>query len=217
MSTVKVLLVDDHEVIRDGLKAVLEKDARFTVVSEAPNGQEALDKIPQFNPDIIILDISMPILNGMETAKKINELYPGMKVIMLSMHHESSYITQCMDYNIMGYILKDEGGKEVLKALEAVQSGKKYYSDLTTKVIFEKFTQERSTAVQSKPKNIALTNREFEIMQQIAKGLTNHQIADSLFISFRTVETHRANLMKKLEAKNSIELINKARNNGIIG
>ncbi|WP_320004703.1 response regulator transcription factor [Shiella aurantiaca] len=216
MEAMRIVLADDHEIIRDGLKALILKHPGYEIVGEANNGQEALEQVKALQPDIVIMDISMPVMNGMEAARQLHSDFPEVKTIILSMHREASYITQCMDYHVMGYVLKDEAGKEIIHALQAVQQGRKFYSDLTTKVIFEKFAEERTQAPAAAAPSITLTQREMEIMKHIAEGKTNHQIADTLFISFRTVETHRANLMKKLNAKNSIELINQARKEGII-
>ena len=213
MKTIRILLADDHEVIRDGLKALLEKNPIFSIVAEASNGLEAFQKAQEILPDIVIMDISMPVMNGMDAAKQLQEKLPDVKVIILSMHNEAAYITQCLENNVSGYILKNEGGREITKAIETIMSGGKYYSEFVTKVIIESFATQKKVS-SSKKAIVELTARENQILSYIAQGYANQKIADSLFISYRTVETHRANLMKKLEAKNSIELLNKARANG---
>lgn len=211
MTDVSILLADDHEVIRDGLKALLEKHKRFRVIGEASNGQEAIDKVGELKPDVLLMDITMPVLNGVQASAEVHKRYPKTKVVILSMHHDVDHITQCLENEVMGYVVKSQGGKEIIAALEMVSDGKKFFSEAVTKAIIEKYTENKNIHTSKKPLRIELTNREREIISFIAQGWTNQRIADSLFISFRTVETHRANLMRKLEAKNSVELVNKAR------
>lgn len=208
---IRIFLVDDHQVIRDGLAVLLERDKRYKVVGEASSGREALAKVAVAKPDVIFLDLTMPGMSGMDTAKELRAEFPEVRVIILSMHNELEYITQCLEHEVMGYVVKNDGGSEVMRALEAVIQGKKYYSDAVAHAIMEKYRQQRHEVLQAKKEEVEVTNRERQVMAFISKGYTNHRIADELFISFRTVETHRANLMRKLDAKNSIELVNKAR------
>jgi DNA-binding NarL/FixJ family response regulator len=211
MKTVKIFLVDDHQVIRDGLRALLEQNKRYKVVGEASSGREALEKIGTAKPDVVFLDLTMPGMNGMETAQELRSEFSEVKIIILSMHNETEYIAQCLEYDVMGYVVKNDGGKEVVKALESVMQDKKYYSEAVAQAIMEKYRQQKREVIQAKQVAIEITNRERQVMECISKGLTNLRIAEELFISFRTVETHRANLMRKLEARNSVELVNKAR------
>jgi DNA-binding NarL/FixJ family response regulator len=215
MKTVSIILADDHEVVRDGLKAMLARHKEYVVIGEASNGQEALEKVKNLHPAILLMDISMPGVNGMEAARIIAKEHPDVKVIILSMHQDIEHISECLESDVMGFVVKTEGGKELIKALEAVAHGKKFYSDAVTKAVLEKYASQRSPSKQPE-QSIELTSREKEIIQFIGQGWTNQRIADKLFISFRTVETHRANLMRKLEAKNSIELVNNARKHRII-
>ncbi len=151
-------------------------------------------------------------MNGMDAAKELRTEFPEMRIIILSMHNELEYITQCLEHDVMGYVVKNDGGSEVMRALESVVQGKKYYSDAVAHAIMEKYRLQRQEVLQAKKDDdVEVTNRERQVMTFISKGYTNHRIADELFISFRTVETHRANLMRKLDAKNSIELVNRAR------
>jgi two-component system nitrate/nitrite response regulator NarL len=215
MKTIKIFLADDHQVIRDGLRALLEQNRHYKIVGEASTGREALKKVPSVKPDVIFLDLTMPDMNGMDTAQQLREEFPDIKVVILSMHNESEYIAQCLEYDVMGYVVKNDGGSEVIKALEAVVRGKKYYSEAVAQAIMEKYRQQR-VKVSVKKEVTEITNREQQVMEHISRGYTNHRIADELFISFRTVETHRANLMRKLDAKNSIELVNKAREQNLV-
>jgi DNA-binding NarL/FixJ family response regulator len=216
MKIVKIFLVDDHQVIRDGLRLLLEQNEHYHVVGEASSGREALEKIGLAKPDVVFLDLTMPGISGVETAKELRSEFPEVRVIILSMHNELEYITQCLEYDVMGYVVKNDGGKEVVKALESVMQDKKYYSEAVAQAIMEKYRQQKKETLQARKAIIEVTNRERQVMQYISKGLTNHSIADELFISSRTVETHRANLMRKLEARNSVELVNKAREQNLI-
>jgi DNA-binding NarL/FixJ family response regulator len=214
--SIRVFLVDDHQVIRDGLTVLIERDKRYKVVGEAASGREALAKVAIAKPDVVFMDLTMPGMNGMDTAKELRTEFPGMRVIILSMHNELEYITQCLEHDVMGYVVKNDGGSEVMRALESVTQGKKYYSDAVAHAIMEKYRQQRQEVLQVKKDDVEVTNRERQVMEFISKGYTNHRIADELFISFRTVETHRANLMRKLDAKNSVELVNKAREYNLV-
>src|SRR5690349_1210183 len=129
MSVVKIFLVDDHQVIRDGLRVLLEQNENYKVVGEASSGKEALEKIGPAKPDVVFLDLSMPGMNGMETTKELRSELPDVRIIILSMHNELEYIAQCLEYDVMGYVVKNDGGKEVIKALESVMQEKKYYSE----------------------------------------------------------------------------------------
>lgn len=212
MKRVKIILADDHEIIRDGLKAVLEKYPEFEIVAEASNGVEAVNMVESLNPDILVIDINMPKMNGMEATEHLRKINHPVKVIILSMYHDSEHITRCLDLDVMGYVVKSQGGKELTSALRDVVQNKKFYSAAVTTAIIDKYTREReSSRSENMIKTVELTNREKEIIGLIALGLTNQKIADKLFISLRTVETHRANLMRKMEVKNSVELVNKAR------
>jgi two-component system nitrate/nitrite response regulator NarL len=216
MRTVKIFLVDDHQVIRDGLRALLEQNKYYKVVGESSCGKEALEKVRHVKPDVVFLDLTMAGMNGMETAREFKSEFPDIRVVILSMHNDLEYIGQCMDYDVMGYVVKNDGGKEVVKAVESVMQDKKYYSDAVAQAIMEKYRQQKKEIIQTKRDVIEITNRERQVIEYISKGFTNQRIADQLFISFRTVETHRANLMRKLEARNSIELVNKAREQSLV-
>ncbi|MEJ1239269.1 response regulator transcription factor [Chryseolinea sp. T2] len=211
MNPIRIFLADDHMVIRDGLRALLERNGSYAIVGEASNGSEALERVATTTPDVIFLDLSMPGMNGMDTARRLREEFGNVKVVILSMHNELEYIVQCLEHDVMGYVVKNDGGKEVIKALEAVVAGRKYYSDAVAQAIMGKYRQQRAEVLNRKQVVVEITNREKQVMEHLAQGHTNSRIADDLFISIRTVETHRANLMRKLEAKNCVELVNKAR------
>ncbi len=207
---VKILLVDDHALIRDGIKATLNSEDNWNVIGEASSAEEAINIIPELNPDVVIMDISLPKMNGMEAAKAIIEQYTEVKVIMLSMYFEEEYISKSLEYGASGYIVKSAGGVEVSKAIKAVMQGQKYFSDRVQDVIMQSYLSSKSKAPNREESEVVLTEREKEIVKFVVKGYTSQQIAEQLFISPRTVDTHRSNIMKKMDVKNSAELVNKA-------
>src|SRR6478609_7417816 len=214
MAKHKILIADDHAMIRDGVKTLLKQNKDCQVVGEAVNGNEAIEKYETLKPDLVILDISMPDMNGMEAANTIIKNHPEARVIILSMYDDEDYISQCIEYGVKGFVVKSESGSELNYAIKSVLEGRNYFSQRVQEVIVKKYTS--GVKRKSKEPEVKLTSRELEIIKLISEGLTSHQIADKLFISPRTVETHRANLMKKMDVKNSIELVKKVEKMGVI-
>ena len=208
MPKYKILLADDHEMIREGFKMILKRNKMYEVVGEALNGLEAIELYKSSRPDVVIMDISMPVLNGMEAAKAIIATDSNANIIILSMYDDEDYISQCTEYGIKGYVVKNESSNELESAIQAVIEGQTYFSSRVREVIVKKYTSAKSSK-NKKEINFKLTARETEIVRLIAEGLTSQAIAEKLFISPRTVETHRANLMKKADVNNSIELVKK--------
>lgn len=210
----KILIADDHAMVRDGVKNLLTQGKDCQVIGEAVNGIEAIEKYRALKPDLAILDISMPEMNGMEAANEIIKNDPEARVIILSMYDDEDYISRCIEYGVKGFVVKSESGSELTYAIQSVLAGRNYFSHRVQEVIVKKYT----AGAKRKPKEpeVKLTSREIEITKLISEGLTSHQIADKLFISPRTVETHRANLMKKIGAKNSIELVKTVEKMGVI-
>lgn len=206
----KILIADDHSMVRDGVKNLVGKNEDLTVVGEASSGNQTLELYDQLKPDLVVMDISMPDMNGMEVSKLILEKDPAANIVILSMYDDEDYISRCLEYGVKGYVIKNESGTELEYAIRSVLSGKNYFSRHAQDVIFKKYTQNVSKKKQQENNEIHLTRREVEIIKLIAEGLTSQEMADKLFISPRTVETHRANLMKKLSVKNAIELVKKA-------
>jgi DNA-binding NarL/FixJ family response regulator len=202
----KILIADDHAMVRDGIKTLLSRNKQYVIAGEAVNGREAIEKYKALKPDLVILDISMPDLNGMEAAKEIITQHPKAKIIILSMYDDEHYISKCIEYGVKGFVIKNETANELDSAIKTVLADQNYFSPLVQKIIVKKYT---STTINrdKKEQKIKLTTREIEIVKLISAGLTSHQMADKLFISQRTVETHRANLLKKVGATNSIELL----------
>jgi two-component system response regulator NreC len=211
MSQIKVLLVDDHQIIIDGLKSLLKNNNEFLVAGEAGNGREALRILDLIEIDVVLMDIDMPVLNGIDTLKEINRRRSGQKVIILSMHNEAGMIKSLIDLGASGYLLKNCSQEELITAIQKVAAGQSYFSTDVTLALLK-------PANSSNPeiRNELLTDRETEILKLIAAGYSNKEIGDKLFISHRTVDTHRTNLMKKLDVSNIAGLISYAIKNGIV-
>ncbi len=212
MSTTRIIIVDDHQLIVDGMKALLAAEPDLQVVGEASNGKEALKLLELVEADLVLLDIDMPVMNGIETAKKLRILYPDLSIIILSMHAEQGLVKNLIEIGADGYLLKNSSREEVVEAISKVTRGEKYFSTEVTLSLLN------TTGGPRNPKeSIRLTDRESEILTLIAEGFTNKEIGDQLFISHRTVDTHRTNLMKKLEVNNLAGLISYALKNGYVG
>jgi DNA-binding NarL/FixJ family response regulator len=209
MAKYKILIADDHAMVRDGVKNLVKQNKDYVVVGEASTGKEALDQYESLKPDLLILDISMPDMNGMDVSKEILVHDPAANILILSMYDDEDYISRCLEFGVKGYVVKNESSSELDYAIKSILQGKNYFSRQAQDVIFKKYSQNVSKKRQREDL-IKLTNREIEIIKLIADGLTSQEMADKLFISPRTVETHRANLMKKVGVKNAIELVKKA-------
>ncbi len=214
----KVLLADDHHLMRDGIKMFLESDKGITVVGEATNGLVAIEMCQKIKPDLLLMDISMPEKNGIEAATEILKNGYVPKIIMLSMYLDEKYINTCMETGVHGYIHKGAAKEELLEGVKKVMEGQNFYSKEVREVMVNNYInnlkQKKKILTQEK---VTITKRELEIIKLIMKGYSSLQIADTLHISNRTVDTHRANLMQKLEVKNSIELINRVSELNLLG
>lgn len=213
---IDVVLADDHVLVRDGIKALLEDQSNITVIDEASNGKEALAVISKNKPDVLIVDIRMPEMNGIEVVAEINKHHKGVKTLVLSMHDSEEYVVQSIQAGADGYLLKGSSKKEFLKAVHKVASGEKYFTGDVSTIIMSNFVN-GNIATTSQPKTqvkvlpFKLTKRERQILDLVLELKNNKDIADELKISKRTAEVHRFNLMKKLEVKNLMELTNKAK------
>ena len=213
MDSVKIMLVDDHVLVRDGIKALLENKNTFEVIAEASNGKEALDSLPIYQPDLLIVDIRMPEMNGNELITIVSKQYPTIKTLILSMHDAQEYVLESIEAGADGYMLKGASKPEFLKALETISTGGKYFSgDISSILLNGLKHKDTSTSSKKDVENIFnLTKREKQVLSIIVKGKSNKEIAEELNVSKRTAEVHRFNLMKKLKVKNLMELSNKAR------
>ena len=212
METIKALLADDHAVIRSGIRSLLESEGDIQVIAEANDGQEALQQVQTHHPDLSILDIRMPVMNGLEATQRIRQAVPDSKILILSMHDDEEYILQSVDSGASGYLLKGSSKEEFLRAVRAVHAGEKYFSAEVSKVFVNTYLHGRSPAHPAsspEPQTYDLTKREKQILRLLFEGVGNKEIAEQLNKSIRTVETHRFNIMKKLDVNNVVELLKK--------
>lgn len=205
MSKIKVFILDDHQLLIDGIKALLVTESIFELTGTSQRAKEALVQIDKNIPDIVLSDIQMPTMNGIEFTRELKKKHPAVKVIALSMFNERSVISEMLDAGASGYILKNTGKEELINALHKVYSGGLFFSDEVSAEMM-KALSERNQKQENK-NEIYFTSREKEIIQLIAKEYSNAQIGDTLFISERTVETHRKNIFKKANTKTAIGLI----------
>jgi len=210
MTEIKILITDDHQIIVDGLKSLVNSLKGCEVVAVANNGREAIDILKILSVDIILMDIDMPVLNGLDATRIIKAKYKGVKILILSMHSQQGMIKNLMEIGVDGYLLKNSCKTELENAIKQVASGGQYFSPGVTHSLMAKNVNTEITG------GVELTKREIEILQYIADGFSNKEIGEKLFISHRTVDTHRTNLMKKLEVKNIAGLISYAIKNGIV-
>lgn len=212
---IRIFLVDDHILVRDGIKALLDGLNHFKVINEASDGAEALEMLKEEHVDLLIADIRMPNMNGIELVKQLKQQNNRIKTLMLSMHDSEEYVVQSLEAGADGYLLKGSSKEEFLRALDKIMDGEKYFSgDISTILInhFSGETPKNTSASKTQQENpFNLTNRESQILQLVLQGLSNKEIGEKLDISKRTAEVHRFNLMKKMDVSNLIELTNKAR------
>lgn len=211
----KILLVDDHEIILDGIKAMLEGQADIVVIGEAKNGMEAVEMATELLPDVIIMDISMPVMSGIEATKKIKSILPQIKIIALTQHESDTYIMQMLNEGADGYLLKNVKKVVFIDAIHSVLNNKRFLGKHASSVLMDKLLENQKKADPEQEKKALLTPREIEIIKFIVADVSNQEIADKLFISLRTVETHRRNIMSKINVKNVVALVRYAIKNGI--
>jgi DNA-binding NarL/FixJ family response regulator len=204
MKRIRLILTDDHPIVREGIRQLMSRAPEIEVVAEAENGKHLLEILQNTQADLVLLDLTMPVLNGLDTIPLLRLKHPSLRIVVLSMHEEPDYIIRAIQSGAHGYLMKSAGFDELYMAIRTVLDGKKYFPGEVSRIVLENlgsFTNEGSPTI---------TGREREILNEVAAGLSNKQIADKLSISTRTVETHRMNLLKKLDAGNSAELIRKA-------
>lgn len=215
MKKIRILLADDHTLMRRGLRLIVEQQPDLVVVGEAGDGRQAVTLVTSLKPDVAVLDIGMPNLNGIEAANQITDGKSGAAVVILSMHADETYILRALKAGARGYLLKDSAEPDLVRAIRSVAEGKSFFSPAVSKVLLEDYvkTLQRTGSEDSYD---LLTPREREILQLIAEGKSNKDVANLLNLSVYTVETHRANLMEKLKLKSVPELILYAVHKGII-
>ncbi|EIO3935952.1 response regulator [Vibrio vulnificus] len=212
---IRVVIVDDHQVVLDGFMARLEMEPEIDVVGTASNGLEALDVVKQHKPDVVLMDISMPILNGIEATRMIKAEWPEAKILMLTMHDNREYIMKVMQEGAVGYMLKEISAEKMVQAIKTVNQGSTYFCESVTQTLFTQtlFTQEIVPAAQ-RPN--PLSRREEAVLKLVAQGHSSKKIATLLEISYRTVETHRHNIKHKLDLNSTAELAKYALEQGLI-
>ncbi len=221
MKKIRILIADDHSVVRSGIRMVLQSSPEFTVIAEAEDGEEAVELAAKHKPDVVVMDISMPQLNGIEATAKMKQTDPEIKVIILTVHADEEYVFQILRAGASGYVLKSAGKKEIFAAVRSAVSGERFFSPGISNLIIDGFI---NRAKEPPPQPILsggsgkqqLTKREIEVLEYIAQGYTNRKIADTLFLSVRTVNTHRTNLMQKLDIHDTARLVRYAIETGLV-
>lgn len=217
MSTIRIFLVDDHQLVRDGIKALLNSSGEISILGEASTGRECFEKISKEQPDILILDISLPDTTGIEITRKVTEQYPGMRVLILSMYTDEDFIFNSVKAGARGYLPKNTSREELLEAIRTIYDGEEFFADSISKIMLRSYVRKAKEEDPSTQWGSAtLTGREIEILRLFAEGYINKEISDRLDISIRTVETHKNHIMKKLELKSSVDLIKYAIRNKIV-
>lgn len=214
--TYNLILVDDHRLFRDALKFVVAQSTCFNVVAEATNGNEFLEILDTCIPDLVLMDISMPVLDGIDATREALKRYPKLKILALSMYSDEMYYYRMLEAGVKGFVLKESGSDELLKAIFMVLDGDNYFSNQILCKIIKDFLQKRDDNEVTFKKEVKLSKRENEILGLICTGYSNNEIAEKLGISRRTIEGHRASLLSKTGAKNSVHLALYARRNQII-
>lgn len=211
---ISVFLADDHAIVRDGLRLILELQGDIVVVGEASNGRQAVSEVKKICPDIVIMDIAMPELNGIDATIQINETCPYSHVIILSVLDTSEYIYEALKAGAKGYILKESAGEEVVKAIRMVKSGHYYISQEISEMVITDYIKHRANNKDKSPLQ-SLSKREREILQLVVEGKSNAEVSDILFISSKTVETYKSRIMQKLNIKDIPTLVRFAIKHGI--
>jgi DNA-binding NarL/FixJ family response regulator len=215
MSSTRVLIADDHPLIRSGLRALLGREPEFEVVGEAADGYQALELVEQLKPDVVMLDVSMPRLNGIDVAQKISEKTPSTRIIIVSIHSDEGYVLRALKAGAKGYLLKASPEGDILNAVRAVAAGQAYLSPEISRLLVEEYVREmRFRGVEDSYDLLSI--REKEILQLLASGATNRQVAEMIHVSVATVETHRTNIFQKLGIHSLPELILYAVRKGLL-
>jgi two-component system response regulator NreC len=206
MEKIRVFLVDDHTVVRQGLRRILESDDEIEIVGEAGDGRTAIDLVQKLRPHVVVMDVAMPELNGIEATRQILKRVEGAKILVLSMHGDDVYVRQALKAGARGYLLKDSEDLDLIKAVKAIRAGGSFFSPPVSKVVLSGYLGDKADG--GEEDGVArLTDREREVLQLIAEGKTNKEVAHALSVSVNTVETHRKHIMEKLDLHNTAELV----------
>lgn len=215
MSKIRVLLADDHTIVRAGIKALLEKQSDIEVVGETADGKETLRQVEFIQPDVVVMDIAMPNMNGLEATAAISQKFPQVKVLALTMHEEEEYFFEVLRAGAQGYVLKDAAPAELVSAIRSVNEGRPFLTPRVTRLLVDDYLKRVESGDRSTDRN-GLTDRELEVLKLIAAGNTNQEIAEMLHLSINTVQVHRSHIMDKLDLHNRTELIKYALRRGLI-
>ncbi len=215
MNRIRILVADDHSIVREGVRMILSGQEDFEVVGEASTGREALEQARALQPHVVVMDISMPDMNGIRATEKIRKELPSVQVLGLTMHEEDSYVFELLKVGAAGYVLKRAAAEDLVAAVRATHRGEAFLYPSVAKMVVQDFLQ-RAPAKEKEKALDGLTEREREVLTLIAEGLTNQEIAGRLFISIKTVQTHRAHIMEKLNLHDRTDLVRYAIRKGLI-
>jgi DNA-binding NarL/FixJ family response regulator len=218
MAPFRILLADDHEVVRAGLRALLEEQSGWEVVAEAVDGRDAVEKASKLKPDAVVIDIAMPSLNGLEAVRQIVKAVPNTKVLVLTMYDSDPLIQQVLQAGARGYLLKSDAGRDLVSAIDALRRNKTFFTPKVSQMVLEGYLDKnpKDKEPESEAESLRLTSRQREIVQLLAEGKSSKEVATVLGLSVKTAETHRANIMRKLDCHSVTELVRYAIRNHII-
>lgn len=211
---IRVMLVDDHPIVRQGIKSMIEKEADINIIAEASDGKEAVEKALAQSPDVLIMDVTLPVLNGLEASQQLLRRNRNIKILILSMHDNRVFIEKALNYGIKGYILKESAADEIVPAIREVYAGRFFLSSKISSLVIQDYVSLQKKSLRIRSLSI-LTEREREILQLIAEGLNNKEIAQKLNLSLKTVMVHRNNIMNKLDIHSQAKLIRFALKEGL--
>jgi len=207
MNTVRILIADDHEIVRRGLRALLESQPEWVVIDEAVHGREAVEKASKLHPDVVVLDISMPQLNGLEAARQILKEMPKTEVLILTVHESEQVVREILKTGARGYVLKSDAGRDLVSAVRALSEHQVFFTSKVAEMVLTGYLQRDASAPEEIEPGLPLTSREREILQLLAEGKSNKEVAKVLYLSTKTVETHRASIMRKLRLHSVGDLV----------
>jgi len=217
MEKIKLILVDDHQLVRTGIANLLSGEPGFEIIGEASESREMFDLLRRMQPDIAVLDIALPGMSGIEITKKLHSDFPGIRILILSMHTSEEFIFNAINSGARGYLPKNTSRKELIEAIYAIYRGEEYFAESISNVILKSYIKKaKSNVPDDENKENLLSKRELEVLRLFAEGMTNQEIADKLFISIRTVESHKNHIMARLELKTTVDLVKFAIRNNIV-
>ncbi|MBU1344143.1 MAG: response regulator transcription factor [Proteobacteria bacterium] len=218
MDMIRVLIAEDHTIVRKGIRSLLEKEPDIEVVAEAENGREAITKSGEIGPDVVVMDIGMPILNGIEASRQLKKNYPKIEIIILTMHSSEEYVLQALRSGASGYLVKKAAPSDLVTAIHEVHKGRSYLSASVSKTLIKEYLRQTGTISENEKidRETELTSRQTEVLQLLAEGYTNRETANILSVSIKTIETHRTQIKKRLNIQKTAGLVQYALQKGLI-